>query len=211
VRELLFDLLNSQWAKAQALNPSGIGATTTEVGGLRLLSPSALNRKLVGVVGKGWAEFNNPYKAQGLAYGDFDANFKTNRANSFNMMQQVTLDRMLAKYSCEITKSDMDKKAVVRKLFPKVELATTPVNGSNDILQNIIHLHKVLWKEERTAADAEVQATLALFNSVLANKNGASSSALCGYSAGNKDASDTGRAWAAVIAYMLGDFKFLYE
>ena len=59
--------------------------------------------------------------------------------------------------------------------------------------------------------DAEVQRTLKLFTDTWADRATAPARPVnCTYNNGN-DPNYTGRAWAAVLAYMLGDVKFLYE
>ena len=57
----------------------------------------------------------------------------------------------------------------------------------------------------------EVLRTVKLFNDVWADRATASDKTVtCAYNTGN-DPNYTGRAWAAVLAYLLGDAKFLYE
>jgi hypothetical protein len=184
-----------------------------DVGAMAMLSPSQLNRKLIGVVGMGWNDFNNPYTGWALSYGDFDGVDRRNRAQSHTMMQTVTIDRLLAVRSCAFAKGDLDKPAGSRLLFPAVALADTPATtaGLAAITANVRHLHKVLWKEDVPETDTEVQRTLTLFKDVWADRTSASARpTTCVYNNTN-DPAYTGRAWAAVLAYMLGDVKFLYE
>jgi len=73
------------------------------------------------------------------------------------------------------------------------------------------YLHKWLWKQDLPATDPEVQRTVKLFTDVWNDRAGASTTSVaCVYNDTN-DANYTGRAWAAVLAYMLGDPQFLYE
>jgi hypothetical protein len=56
-----------------------------------------------------------------------------------------------------------------------------------------------------------VQRTLKLYTDVWGDRATAPAKPVnCSYNNGN-DANYTGRAWSAVIAYMIGDAKFLYE
>jgi hypothetical protein len=215
VRDLLVDLMMSSWYRAERAartSPQRAGELN-DVGAMAMLSPSQLNRKLIGVVGMGWNDFNNPYTGWALSYGDFDGVDRRNRAQSHTMMQTVTIDRLLAVRSCAFAKGDLDKPVGSRLLFPAVALADTPATtaGLAAITANVRHLHKVLWKEDVPETDTEVQRTLTLFKDVWADRTSASARpTTCVYNNTN-DPAYTGRAWAAVLAYMLGDVKFLYE
>jgi len=215
VKDLLVDLMMSSWSRAQkASDPGGVRAgELRDVGSMTMLSPAQLNRKLTGLVGQGWQEFNNPYAGWGLNYGDFDGVNRTKRAQSHTMMQTVTIDRLVAVRSCTFAKGDLDKPAVDRLLFPLVTLADTPATttGMDAITANVRHLHKWLWKEDLPATDPEVQRTVKLFTDTWADRATAPARPVnCAYNNGN-DPNYTGRAWATVLAYMLGDVKFLYE
>jgi hypothetical protein len=164
-------------------------------------------------VGDGWTEFNNPYTGWALNYGDFDGVDRVNRAQSHTMMQTVTIDRLVAVRSCTFAKTDFDKPAATRLLFTQVNLTDTPATaaGLSAITANVRYLHKWLWKEDVPETDAEVQRTLKLFTDTWGDRATAPARPVnCTYNNGN-DPNYTGRAWAAVLAYMLGDVKFLYE
>jgi hypothetical protein len=129
------------------------------------------------------------------------------------MMQTVTVDRFVASRSCNIAKLDFDKPAASRMLFTQATMADTPATtaGLAAITANVRFLHKWLWKDDVPETDAEVQRTLKLFTDTWADRATAPARPVnCVYNNGN-DANYTGRAWAAVLAYMLGDVKFLYE
>ena len=215
VKDLLVDLMVMQWARAEkAADPGGTRLTELkDIGTVTMLSPSQLNRKLTGLVGQAYAEFNNPYVGAALNYGDFDGITRTSRAQSQTTMQTVTIDRLVASRSCTFAKGDLDKAATDRLLFPLVTLTDTPATaaGLTAITANVRHLHKWLWKEDVPASDAEVQRTLKLFTDTWADRANAPARPVnCAYTNAN-DPTYSGRAWAAVLAYMLGDVKFLYE
>ncbi len=215
VRDLLVDLVMSPWFRAERTAPltASRAAELMDIGTVNMLTPAQLNRKLLGLAGQTWNEFDNPYRGWALNYGDFDGNQRTTRAKSHTMMQGVSVARLAAVKSCSITKADFDKPVASRLLFPAVALTDTPdsASGQAAILANVRHLHKALWKEDLPATDAEVQRTLKLFNEVWGDRLAALARPVdCAYNAGN-DAAYTGRAWSAVMAYMLGDPKFLYE
>jgi len=215
VKDLLADLVLSRWFRADKATGATASASRAlelaDLGSANLLLPTQLNLKLAGLTGQAWADFNNPYAGLALNYGDFDGNTRTARAKSFTMMQAVTIDRLVATRSCAIAKADFDKPAASRLLFPNVNLSDTPATGRDAIVQNAIHLHKWLWKQDASATDPEVQRTVKLFEDVWNDRATPSAKTVsCVYTAGN-DANYTGRAWAAVLAYMLGDPAFLYE
>lgn len=215
VKDLLVDLVTSKWFRAERV--TGLNATRAaelaDVGSVNLLPPSQLNIKLAALTGQPWTEFNNPYAGLALNYGDFDGNTRVTRAKSFTMMQTVTIDRLVATRSCPITQADFNRPMAQRLLFPNVTLADTPATaaGREAIVANVRHLHRWLWKEDVPAGDPEVQRTVRLFEDVWNDRATAPGKTIaCGFNNAN-DANYTGRAWAAVIAYMLGDPKFLYE
>jgi hypothetical protein len=213
VKDLLVDLVMSKWFNAERVASLNAARSIEliDVGSLNLLPPSELNQKLIGLVGQGWSEFDNPYAGFGLNYGDFDGAQRVNRAKATTMMQTVSIDRLAAVRSCTYAKTDLDKAQAQRMLFPFVALTDTPNTGLAAITQNVQYLHKVLWKEDVPTTDAEVQRTVKLFTDTWADRATAPARPVnCAYTNGN-DPNYTGRAWAAVLAYMLGDPKFLYE
>jgi hypothetical protein len=215
VKDLLVDLVLSNWFRADKvanLNAARV-SELYDLGSVNLLTPAQLNQKLIGLVGQGWTEFDNPYTGFGLTYGDFDGNTRPSRAKSFTMVQTIAIDRLTAVRSCAFTKGDFDKPVASRLLFPKVNLTDTPATraGNAAILENVRHLHKWLLKEDLAATDPEIQRTMTLFSDVWNDRAAASARPVsCAYN-NNNDPNYTGRAWAAVIAYMIGDAKFLYE
>lgn len=215
VRDLLVDLVLSRWFRAERATgmDAGRAAALADLGSANMLLPSQLNLKLAALVGRGWTDFNNPYTGLALNYGDFDGNTRVTRAKSHTMMQSVTIDRLVATQSCAITRGDFDKAAASRLLFPAVQLTDTPATtaGRDAIVQGVRHLHRWLLKEDLQAGDPEIARTVKLFEDVWADRaNAPARPVACTYNNTN-DPNYTGRAWAAVIAYLLGDPKFLYE
>lgn len=215
VRDLLTDLVLSRWFRAERASnlTASRAAELADIGSVNMLLPTQLNLKLAGLIGQGWADFDNPYAGLALNYGDFDGNTRITRAKSHTMMQSVTIDRLVAVRSCTFAKGDFDKPVASRLLFPNVTLADTPATaaGRDAIVANVRHLHKWLWKEDAAATDPEVQRTVKLFEDVWADRATAPTRpTTCVYNNTN-DPNYTGRAWAAVLAYMIGDPKFLYE
>jgi len=216
VRDLITDLVMSNWARAERVKGLNAGRMVelSDVGGHAMLNPAALNRKLTGLLGSGYAGFNNPFQNAALNYGNFDGGLnRTTRAQELTMMQTMAIDRLVAERSCAIVQADFAKATDMRLLFTAATMNDTPANaaGQAAIQQNIKYLHKALWKDDVPVADAEVLRTYKLFTDVWNDRaNAPARSATCVYNNTN-DPNYVGRSWAAVIAYMVGDQKFLFE
>jgi hypothetical protein len=215
VKDLLADLVMSPWARAEAASNVTAGRMIElgDLGSFNMLNPVHLNRKLTSLVGQVFNDFNNPYAGFGLNYGDFNGIDRLNRAQEHTMMQSIAIDRLVATRSCAFTQNDFNKTQASRLLFPKVSLTDLPTTtaGAAAIQDNIKHLHKWLWKDDVPVTDAEVQRTYQLFMAVYNDRGNAPARPVnCAYNNTN-DPNYMGRAWATVVAYMLGDPKFLYE
>lgn len=215
-KDLLVDLVMSSWARAERGNglSAARAAELADVGSYAMLNPAALNRKLVGLLGSAYAGFNNEYAGAALNYGNFDGGVNRSvRAKDYTMMQTMAIDRLAAERSCAIVQADFAKATGMRLLFPSVAMTDSPANaaGQAAIQQNIKYLHKALWKDDVPIVDAEVQRTYKLFMDTWADRATAPARpTTCAYN-NNNDANYVGRSWAAVIAYMIGDSKFLFE
>ena len=217
VKDLLVDLAMSRSFRANSVVAADMTPTRTlelsDVGSLKLLTPAHLQRKLIALVGLGYNGFNNPYAGEGLNYGNFNGNDRVTRAKDYTMMQTTTFDRVAASRSCAIVQTDFGKPVGSRLLFPLVTLTQTPATtgGPEAIVENIRYLHKWLLKEDLPATDAEIQRTYKLFADVWADRATAPARPTsCAFNNSN-DPNYTGRAWSTVVAYLLGDPKFLFE
>jgi hypothetical protein len=215
VKDLLVDLVMSQWARAESVTglTAGRAIELKDVGGMNLLSPTALNRKATALLGQAFNDFNNPLAGFGLNYGNFNGIDRNDRPTEYTSMQDIAMHRQVATRSCAITQNDFGKMAATRLLFPNVALTDTPATaaGQAAIQDNIRYLTKHLWKEDVPVTDAEVQRTYQLFNAVWADRaNAPARATTCAFNNTN-DPNYTGRAWAIVIAYMSGDKRFLFE
>jgi PKD repeat protein len=214
MKDLMVDLVTSPLFKAEKVTGLSAGRMVElqEVGAQALLNPAALNRKLLALTGVAWNQFNNPYAGQALNYGNFDGGLnRMMRANEYTMVQTMIADRMMSELSCNIVMTDFNKPTANRILFGNIALTDTPANaaGETAIQQKIAFLHRHLLHEEVAPSDAEAQRTYALFRAVWADRATAPARpTTCAYN-NNNDPNYTGRAWAAVIAYMIGDSKFL--
>lgn len=216
VKDLLVDLVTSQWFRAEKASGLTIARAIElqDVGSQAMLNPAALQRKLLALTGVTWNQFNNPYAGQALNYGNFDGGLnRMVRANEYTMVQTMIADRMMGELSCRIVQTDFNKPVANRLMFAGVTLNDTPATAAGDaaIQQTVKNLHKWLWKDDVAVTDAEVQRTVALFKAVWADRATAPARpTTCAYNNTN-DPNYTGRAWAAVIGYMIGDQKMLFE
>jgi len=216
VKDLLVDLVLSKWFTAEkAANMTAARqAELSDVGSQALLNPAALNRKLMSLTGVSWNQFNNPYAGQALNYGNFDGGLnRPSRANEYTMVQTMIADRMMSELSCNIVMTDFNKASANRLLFAGVALSDTPANAQGEaaIQATIKQLHKSLLKEDLAVTDAEVQRTYGLFKSVWSDRaTPPARPTTCAYN-NNNDPNYTGRSWAAVVGYMIGDRKFIIE
>ncbi len=216
VKDLLVDLVTSQWFRAEKATGLDAGRMVelADIGSQAMLNPAALNRKLMSLTGVSWNQFNNPYAGQALNYGNFDGGLnRETRANEYTMVQTMIADRMMSELACNIAMTDFNKAAATRLLFAGVALTDTPgtTAGAAAIEQTVKSLHKSLLKEDLATSDAEVQRTVGLFKAVWADRATKQARPTnCAYNDTN-DPNYTGRAWAAVIGYMIGDSKFLFE
>lgn len=216
VMDLLVDLVMSQWFGAE--KASGLNANRAvelaDVGAQAMLNPAALNRKLNALTGRTFTQFNNALSAQAQNYGNFDGGLNRNeRANEYTMVQTMLTDRMMSEMACGIVQADFNKATATRLLFANITLTETPANAAGEaaIQQKIKFLHNWLLKEDLAVTDAEVQRTYALFRAVWSDRATPPARPVnCAYTNAN-DPNYTGRAWSAVVAYMIGDSKFLFE
>lgn len=212
VRTLLIELVLSPLFGAERVagkNP----AELADLGATVLWMPSMLNAKLQSQLGSGFAGFNNPYAGAGQNFGGFDGNNRTSRANAYTMVQASTMDTIALTMSCGWTQTDFGRAQADRLLFPRVTMNDVPgtPQGQAAIVANAQYLHNWLWQENLPATDAELQRTVKLFNDVWNDRNTTSAQAVnCSLNASN-DPNYTGRAWAAVIAYMVGDIKYVFR
>lgn len=154
-------------------------------------------------------------------------------------MANVAL-RMASEMGCMVTPRDFHRPTGDRILFPYVEPTYAPEdeNGfpvprvEEEIRRNIRYLHQRLLGETLRPGDAEEEATWQLFLDVwregsTAVKNGDASRDLEGHCRPNfvfetgeglpnqqhlnTDRNYVIRSWAAVVTYLLADWRFLYH
>ena len=165
-------------------------------------------------------------------YGGIDSNSVTERLADTNGLMAKVQERMANELACYAVPQDFMAETSSRRLFPHVETTTTTnTEGAAAIRANLQHLHRYLLDEEVTQDSTELGFTYQLFNAVLTGgraklasktesvslpvrcrrtKHLLTGENLPGGGLVN-DPNYTLRAWTAVVAYLLSDYRFLYE
>lgn len=181
---------------------------------------------------------NNGYRQ---IYGGIDSDLVTNRITQVNGMILAVQNRMASELSCKAVANDFYLAREARLLFPHVSKTTSPEDldgvansaSENMIRQNIQHLHWVMLGETLAINDQEIDATYQLFIQIFHsgqqlleheyNKNRYLPSSCRLYyhpETGERLSSEveivvddlyTMRAWMGVLAYLISDYRFVYE
>ncbi|HEY0962806.1 MAG TPA: DUF1592 domain-containing protein [Pseudomonadales bacterium] len=164
-------------------------------------------------------------------YGGIDSNSVTQRLTDPNGLMAKVQERMANELACYAVPQDFLSAQHGRRLFQHVEASTLPGSGDAQIVANLQHLHRYLLGEELASDAAELQHSYALFSSVqqqgraavVAKSESTRLPVRCrrtkdldtGYALDGgglvDDPNYTLRAWIAVVAYLLSDYRFLYE
>jgi hypothetical protein len=226
LKDLLVDLSLSEHFRAESVEAitAAQEAELDKVGMGKLLTPEQLNRKLETTTGFSWeyGSFSALEEVYGLIYGGIDSSGITERATDLTTLMSTVVTTMANEVSCPITSQEFGLTQSQRKLFPFVQLGSLPTNSATAIRNNIQHLHSVLLGEELSVDDPEITATFDLFTAVwnarlAANKGSSviSESEICitenVVNPVLTDPNQTLRSWAAVINYMIRDYKFIHE
>lgn len=168
-------------------------------------------------------------------YGGIDSFSITERLTDPNGLMVIVQERMANEMACYAVPQDFLQTQDERRLFPFVQMTTQLLNATEQLAvrQNIQHLHRYLLAEELALDDPEIERSYQFFAAVLAQgkaKIGSTESkSLPNHCMRNKDM-ETGaslisggvdgrlrddpnyvlRAWMAVLAYLLADYRFLY-
>lgn len=226
LKDLLVDLLASEYFRAATTTGLTLEQTLQleQVGTGRLLSPEQLNRKLQEVAGYTWryGSFTALTDVYSLVYGGIDSQSITERAQDLTSMMSTVMVTLANEASCAMTAQDFGRPQAQRLLFPYVELDTLPTGGESLIRENIRYLHQRLLGEELSANDPEIDASLSLFTltrqaRIDAGKGPAVSndSELCLLEGlvnpVTSDPNQTLRSWAALLNYLMRDYRFIHE
>ncbi len=226
LKDLLIDLILSDQFKAAAVieQQNAQAVELFDVGAGRLLTPEQLNRKLQTVTGFSWSYGNTSalQEVYGLIYGGIDSIGITERATELTTLMSTVVTAMANEASCSIVNNDFAKPQSQRKLFPLVELSSLPGTADAAIKANLAFLHQQFLGESLSSDSTEITASYELFtavrNSRLAAGKGSavsSTSEVCIFeniaNPITQDANQTLRSWAAVVNYLMRDYRFIFE
>ena len=226
LKDLLVDLVMSDHFRATSVTSLSVAQEIEleDVGTGKLLTPEQLNRKLLYVTGYDWSygRFSALEEVYNLVYGGIDSFGVADRATELTTLMSSVVAAMANEVSCSIVAKDFSFSIVQRKLFRYVELSALPTTNPAAIRSNIQFLHSQLLGEDLASNDVEIDATYSLFADVWnarreANKGAAinSASEICIFenidNPVESDFNQTLRSWAAVINYLLRDYKFIHE
>ncbi len=164
-------------------------------------------------------------------YGGIDSFVVTERLEDPNGLMVAVQERMANELACYAVANDFLAPADERLLFPLVEADMQPLGTSNQnaIRDNIRHLHEQLLGESLSLDAQEINNSYALFEEVWTNGKAAIGSSeseelppLCRRTRDlisgellaqpiSDDPDYVLRAWMAVTAYLLSDYRFVYE
>jgi mono/diheme cytochrome c family protein len=168
-------------------------------------------------------------------YGGIDSFAIPERLTNTNGLMVLVQERMANEMACYAVPQDFLSTKAERRLFPLVEMSTQINSDANQmaVRQNIQYLHRYLLGEELALDDPEIERSYMLFAAVqvegkakigsteskslpsqcMRNKDMMTGASLSsgGIDARLRDDPDyVLRAWMAVIAYLLTDYRFLY-
>jgi len=165
-------------------------------------------------------------------YGGIDGSFDGVKARQRlpSTLTAAIVEHMALEMSCVSTTRDFDKASADRLLFPKVEktlVVSGDATGADQapIIANLRHLHERFFGERLEANDPEILASYELLKGA---RDDAQATGKTNLSRPCRNDQDLGtgvavsggttndptymvRAWQAVIAYMLMDYRFVFE
>ncbi len=174
------------------------------------------------------------YQNYFIFYGGMDSDSVVSHIKQPNGTVAAVATRMANEMACSLTAWDFTKAVGKRRFFPLVERAVVPESTGNEvpasveaIKQNIAYLHHLILGENLKPDAAEVDRTYKIFLETWRELDKAQSSDLAWWCRGrwdpstgldlpedqmiNDDPEHTIRAWMAVMAYLMMDYKFMYE
>ncbi len=232
LKDLLVELVISPLFTAKGTLVSGTqrNAELANMGFVKLLTPEQLNRKFEGIAGRPWARrwsLDEPdllgrYR---LFYGGIDSSGIIERADELNALMSTVPQRMAFEMACPLAVVDFSETANNRNLFPAVEPTDTPdtAAGEQAIRENVVWLHYWFLGEYLATDDPEVDRAYALFTEVWTMRVAGDKHTNLRWGGGRceldfnegdyieVDENHTIRSWIAVLAYMITDYRFIYE
>lgn len=174
------------------------------------------------------------YQNYFILYGGMDSNSVVKHLKTPNGTVAAVSNRMANELSCGLTAWDFTKEAAGRRFFPRVERTVVPESAGNTvpasvslIKENIAYLHHLILGEQLAPEDPEVDRTYKVFLETWHEMQATEDTQLPWWCRGrwdpstgndlpeaihiNEDPDGTIRAWQAVMAYLMMDYKFIFE
>ena len=239
LKTLIKEIVLSPYFRADGLTTESFAIVHEDTGAARLLSPEILHRKINALLGFEWRgplDFysvtkDNDRQYYQQIYGGIDSFVVTQRLTEPNGLMVGIQERVSNELACYAVPNDFLTAAEKRLLMLFVETITQPTSSANQeaIMQNIQHLHSHLLAEDLAIDDPELQLTYQLFISTLEAGQAAVGSTedgnlpflcrrtndlLTGEELASPLTADPNyviRAWIAVAAYLISDYRFVYE
>jgi hypothetical protein len=229
-----FALVHEDTGAAALLTPEQLHRKIIALFGFEWRGP--LDRYSINLTLNGTPRLLNARQYYQQIYGGIDSFAITERLSAPNGLMALVQERMANELACYAVPQDFLAGRSQRRLFPFVDPGTTPVGAQNQeaVRANIRHLHGYLLGEELAPGAAELEHTYQLFTAVqqdgqsrigagetsalpnrcMRNNDLLTGAALNGAGSDGRLRTDPNyviRAWMAVVAYLLADYRFLYE
>lgn len=170
-----------------------------------------------------------------LIYGGIDSDNVPVRLTEPNGITSSVGWRMANEMACHVTAYDFTKEVSERRLFTDAGLSDVPESSGNSvpgsiskIKQNIVKLHDLVLGEKLDVNDPEIERTYQVFYGTWKELNDTKAKPNLYWECQGRIDPNTGkdiddskkidddpnytiRAWQAVIAYLILDYKFLYH
>ncbi len=183
---------------------------------------------------------DNDSQAYQILFGGIDSVNTTVRVKEPSGIMSNVVERMGLEVGCKVIHAEFSLLAEERRFLKNVDLTTEPADANGyevpdavgDIKKDIVFLHQRLLGERLELTDPEIARTYQLFYDVWKQgkadiAGGTTLGEMPGecvvdfnYTTGasipeeqiwRADGLYTGRAWSAVLAYLVTDFNFVYE
>lgn len=239
LRSLTRSLLLSPYFRASGVADGASAETALRlaaVGTARLSTPEVLSRKIQATTGVPWSRewdlrawLATDYR---ILYGGIDSDIVTERLGTPNGVMAAVQQRMANETACTAAAWDFLQPQDQRFLFRHVGLTDTAATNPDAIRKNVQYLHAQILGEDLPLADPEIDRTVQLFTDTLTEgaqkvtdgtvnawlpwacqgrRNPITNAAIADADRLNQDPDYVVRAWIAVVAYLLSDYRFLYE
>lgn len=224
LKAIFQELVVSSWYRAEVPESASDEARLAElddVGLVRLLGPEQLERQIIAIFGRPWGRLNDGYE---ILYGGIDSKEVTERltdpSGALGSLQRIMANHV----ACRNVAADFALPAHERRLFPGIEPDDVPggddPHAEQQIRAAIVHLHHHILGREDAPDDPEVDRTLNLLTSVVADATSRqhfekTESYFCKSTPGegprDPDPHYMIRGWRAVVTWLLRQTEFLYE